>query len=225
MTTMVSRRDFVIGGSLACTGLASAALSRRGNAKRLAEGRSLDNLVPEKIGPWSRSHYEPVLIPRGEETGAKAYDSVITRYYVSDSALPIMLLIAYGSAQTGETQLHRPEICYTASGFRMRSWPNVLLQTGERKIAARVLTATAPGRTDQILYWTRVGGEFPTNSVEQRWSTLRQTLTGSIPDGVLVRISVADEDRDTAMKFIRLFTSELLASDNPQLRELLEGVA
>ena len=128
MNPTVSRRDFVIGGAFAATGIACAGLARRGSADQLARGRSLDHLVPEKIGVWSRSHYEPVLIPRGEEPEDKVYDSVVTRYYVSDSALPIMLLIAYGSAQTGETQLHRPEICYLAAGFRMRSWPNVVLR-------------------------------------------------------------------------------------------------
>jgi EpsI family protein len=225
MKSTISRRDFVIGGALAGTALACAGVSPRGNANQLVRGRILDDLVPEKIGPWSRSHYEPVLIPRGEEPEGKTYDSVITRYYISESALPVMLLIAYGSAQTGETFLHRPEVCYLAAGFGMQSWPNVMLQTPEKKIPARALTATAPGRTDQILYWTRVGDEFPTNSVEQRWSTLRQTLKGSIPDGVLVRISIVDEDRETAMKFIRAFTGELLASGNRQLRELLEGVA
>jgi EpsI family protein len=225
MTSTINRRDFVIGAALGITGLASAALAGRGSTNRLAQGVSLDKLVPEKIGSWSRSHYEPMLIPKGEEPEGKSYDSVITRYYVSASALPVMLLIAYGSAQTGETQLHRPEICYVAAGFKMRSWPNVILQGPGRKIAARLLTATAPGRTDQILYWTRVGEEFPTTSVEQRWSTLRQTLTGSIPDGVLVRISIADEDREAAMKFMTLFTGELLASGSRQLQGLLEGIA
>jgi EpsI family protein len=190
---------------------------------QLLDRRMLDPLVPEKIGPWTASHYEPVVIPRGEEPEGKIYDSVITRYYVSDTALPVMLLIAYGSAQTGETLLHRPEVCYVAAGFRMRSWPNVVLQTADKKIDARVLTASAPGRTDQILYWTRVGGEFPTTVTEQRWSTLQQTLTGSIPDGVLVRISVDEEDRETAMKFMRVFAGDLLSSGGPQLRQILEG--
>src|SRR3954451_17830259 len=162
MSSSLNRRDFMIGGVLASTALfcAGAAPGR----SQLVDRRTLDDLVPERIGPWTASHYEPVVIPRGEELEGTAYDSVITRYYVSDSALPVMLLIAYGSAQAGEMQLHRPEVCYVAAGFRMQSWPNVVLQTPEKKIAARVLTARAPGRTDQILYWTRVGGQFPTTS-------------------------------------------------------------
>ena len=221
MNSSLNRRDFVIGGVLGSTALfcAAAAPGRR----QLIDRRTLDRLVPEKIGPWTASQYEPVVIPRGEELEGTDYDSVITRYYVSDSASPVMLLIAYGSAQTGETQLHRPEVCYVAAGFKMRNWPNVVLQTPDRRIDARVLTATAPGRTDQILYWTRVGEEFPTTSVEQRWSTLRQTLSGSIPDGVLVRISVDDEDRETAMKFMRGFAGDLLSSGGSRLRAILEG--
>jgi EpsI family protein len=220
MSSPVNRRDFVIGGVFAGTALFCAGVAPGRN--QLVDRRTLDKLVPERVGPWTASNYEPVVIPRGEEPEGRIYDSVVTRYYVSDSALPVMLLIAYGSAQTGETLLHRPEVCYVAAGFRTRSWPNLLLETSDKKIPARVLTATAPGRTDQILYWTRVGREFPTNSVEQRWSTLRQTLTGAIPDGVLVRISIDEEDRGTALKVMREFTSGLLSS-NGQLRALLEG--
>jgi EpsI family protein len=224
MSASLIRRDFVLGGVFAGTALLCGGMAPgRG---QLLDRRTLDRLVPEQIGPWTASRYEPMVIPRGEELEGTDYDSVITRYYVSDSALPVMLLIAYGSAQTGATQLHRPEVCYVAAGFSMRSWPNVVLQTAEKKnIDARVLTATAPGRTDQILYWTRVGGEFPTTTTEQRWSTLRQTLTGSIPDGVLVRISVDEEDRETAMKVMRAFAGDLLASGSNHLRGLLEGVA
>jgi EpsI family protein len=221
MSSSLNRRDFVIGGVFASTALFCAGVAP--GRSQLIDRRTLDRLVPEKIGPWTASHYEPVVIPKGEELEGTDYDSVITRYYVSDSALPVMLLIAYGSAQTGETQLHRPEVCYVAAGFKMRNWPNAVLQTGSKKIDARVLTATAPGRTDQILYWTRVGAEFPTTSVEQRWSTLRQTLTGSIPDGVLVRISIDDEDREAAMKFMRVFAGDLLSSGDSRLRAILEG--
>lgn len=222
MSGPVSRRDFVIGSAFAGTALLCAGVSP--GRSRLVSRRTLDGLVPDRVGPWTASNYEPVVIPRGEELEGAIYDSVITRYYLSNSALPVMLLIAYGSAQTGETLLHRPEVCYVAAGFRIRSWPNVMLRTSEARIPARLLTATAPGRTDQILYWTRVGREFPTTSVEQRWSTLRQTLTGSIPDGVLVRISVDDEDREAALQTMRAFTSDLLSS-NRKLQELLEGRA
>lgn len=225
ISSSLNRRDFVIGGALAGTALVCAGGSPRGSAYPTVSHRALDALVPEKLGPWTASQYQPVVIPKGEAPEGRIYDSVITRYYISDSALPVMFLIAYGSAQTGETLLHRPEICYVAAGFDIRSWPNIVLQTPDRKIPSRVLTATAPGRTDQILYWTRVGNEFPTTSVEQRWSTLRQTLTGTIPDGVLVRISIADEDRETALKFISAFTGRLLATGSSPLRELLEGAA
>lgn len=222
MSGSISRREFVIGSAFASTALLCAGVSPgRG---QLVSRRTLDGLVPQHIGPWTASNYEPIVIPRGEELEGAIYDSVITRYYLSDSALPVMLLIAYGSAQTGEMQLHRPEVCYVASGFNMRSWPNIVVQTPNKRIPARLLTATAPGRTDQILYWTRVGREFPTTSVEQRWSTLRQTLTGSVPDGVLVRISVDDEDRQTALQAMRTFTNDLLSS-NRRLQQLLEGIA
>jgi EpsI family protein len=189
----------------------------------LLSARSLDSLVPDRVGPWSRSRLESVLIPKAEKGEGTVYDSVVTRYYLSPSAPPVMLLVAYGSAQAGDAQLHRPEACYPAAGFKLHDFPDVVLRTSTGSIAARSLTATAPGRIDQILYWTRIGREFPTTSFEQRMSVLRQTLHGWVPDGVLVRISVMDEDRDSALKVIAQFANQLLASGGPQLREILEG--
>lgn len=216
------RRDFLVGGALTVTALVCTAVSPRRNASLLSD-RSLDGLVPDEVGSWSRSRVESVLIPKAEKGEGTVYDSVVTRYYLSSSAPPVMLLIAYGSAQAGDAQLHRPEVCYPAAGFKMRDWPDVMLHTAGANIAARSLTATATGRIDQILYWTRIGRDFPTTSFEQRMSILRQTLHGSVPDGVLVRISVMDEDRDSALKVIAQFANQLLASGGPQLREILEG--
>jgi EpsI family protein len=223
MSIRSTRRDFIIGGALAGTALFCAAVAPRRNPNALREARLLDQLVPEQIGPWTMSRYDPILIPRGEKGEGSTYDSVISRYYISPSAAPVMLLIAYGAEQAGNTQLHRPEVCYPAAGFKLRQGPDVLLRASGANIVARSVTAIATGRVDQILYWTRIGREFPTSSLDQRWATLRQTLSGTIPDGVLVRISVVDEDREAALRVIGAFANTLLSSGSEELRMLLQG--
>jgi EpsI family protein len=217
-----TRREFLIGGALAATAAICVAAAPR-RASPLGRGQSLDKLIPDRVGPWTASTYDPILIPQGDTGEGSTYDKVVSRYYLSPTQPPVMFLIAYGAEQAGETQLHRPEACYPAAGFSLQHRPDVVLEVPGGHITARSLTAFATGRTDQILYWTRIGTEFPTTSFDQRLSVLRQTLGGSIPDGVLVRISVESEDPQSANRTIAAFTNALLSTGNSNLRKLLRG--
>ena len=122
-----TRRELVIGGALGSAALVAQLITPRPDPGRLRGGTSLDKLVPKTIGQRTSANFEGVLIPQGEDTKDKSYDQVLTRYYTGGSVAPIMLLIAYGSAQVGNTELHRPQVCYPSAGFRLRSWPNVTL--------------------------------------------------------------------------------------------------
>jgi EpsI family protein len=219
-----TRREFLVGGALVATAALCAAAAPRRTAP-LGQGQSLDKLIPDKVGPWTASTYDPILIPQGDTGEGTTYDKVVSRYYVSPTQAPVMFLIAYGAEQAGETQVHRPEACYPAAGFSLRDRPDVVLHVPGGDITARSLTAVATGRTDQILYWTRIGNEFPMTSFDQRMSVLRQTLAGSIPDGVLVRISVESEDPQSADRTIAEFANALLSTGNKGLRVLLQGHA
>jgi EpsI family protein len=218
-----TRRDLVIGCTLGAAALVSELVAPRADPDKLRRGRSLEDLVPNAIGQRTRASVNAILIPRGEDAQDKSYDQVLTRYYTGGSAAPIMLLIAYGSAQVGNTEMHRPEVCYPAAGFRLRDWPDVPLQFLGATISARSLTALASGRIEQILYWSRVGVSFPTSSLGQRWAALRATMRGSVPDGVLVRISTIDPDRERALPVLSEFAGALLDAGGAELRMLLTG--
>lgn len=220
-----TRRELVIGGALGTAALVSQLITPRPDPDRLRRGLSLENLVPIVIGQRTRANFNSILIPKGEDSKDKSYDQVLTRYYTGGSAVPIMLLIAYGSAQVGNTELHRPEVCYPSAGFRLRSWPDVPLQFLGKTISARSMTAFATGRIEQILYWSRVGRSFPTSSLGQRWAALRATMQGSVPDGVLVRISTIDSDREGALPVLREFADALLDAGGTELRMLLTGTS
>jgi EpsI family protein len=96
---------------------------------------------------------------------------------------------------------------------------------GRPTIPARNLTAMAPGRTEQILYWTRIGRDFPVSGMEQRWSVLRQTISNGLPDGVLARFSTIEAERGPAVATLRNFAVELMKASSPALRQLLWGPA
>jgi EpsI family protein len=219
----VSRRELLVGGALLATGLASGLLARSASFAAPVGGGKLD--IPDRVGPWARSSAEGVLIPQGEGPDEKIYDKVATGYYTGDGAPGVMLLVAYGSAQTGTTQLHRPEVCYPAAGFKVDKLPDVSVRLPALAIPARTLTATAAGRTEQILYWSRVGREFPTSTNDQRWSVLHHTFRGVVPDGALVRMSIIDPDRPEAMASLQRFAAALVLGAGPEFRRLLIGAA
>jgi EpsI family protein len=218
-----SRRELLIGGTLACAAVAAGALRLRAAPVELAGRPPLDQLIPTRIGGWVREPLADVLIPRGEAGEDKAYDDVFTGYYGASAASGVMLLVAYGSAQVGDTELHRPEVCYPAAGFQLRRWPGVTLRFPGRNVHAAVTTATAPGRTEQMLYWSRIGDDFPTSSLEQRWAILTQTLRGAVPDGVLVRMSTVGDDRSAGLQTLERFAAAMVDAGSPALRRMLVG--
>lgn len=223
--TEVSRREMLVGGTLVATAMATGGLAWAEQPAALPT-TSLAELVPESIGRWQFVPAATMPIPQGEGAGDPVYDQLVSRHYRSETELPIMLLVAYGQAQSGSTQLHRPEVCYPAAGFRIAKRGDAELRlTGAPAVPARVLTGIAPARTEQILYWSRVGREFPTGGVAQRWSVLRQTLAAGVPDGVLVRISTVLPDYGAALPVLGRFAAALVESGGPTLRRLLLGTA
>src|SRR3546814_18472236 len=86
------------------------------------------------------------------------YSDTLTRLYShAGTGERVMLLMAYGSTQSDLLQLHRPETCYPAFGYRISRSAVASLDFGARDLPVRELIAVGPARTESILYWTRVG--------------------------------------------------------------------
>jgi EpsI family protein len=220
-----SRRELLIGGTLACAAVAAGALRLSSDSGASTGRPPLEQLIPSRIGQWVRQPFADVLIPQGEAQEDRTYDDLFTGYYAAAGGGGIMLLVAYGSAQVGDTELHRPEVCYPAAGFQLQRWPDVLLRLPGERVRAAVMTARAPDRTEQMLYWSRIGSEFPTSSLSQRWAILTQSLRGAVPDGVLVRMSTIGTDRSAGVQTLESFAGEMLAAGSPVLRQMLVGKA
>jgi EpsI family protein len=221
------RRAFLSG--LACAGASGAALTltpKRGENRLLRT--SLANLVPANIPPW---HFgksgDGVVVARPDETlPPEEYDQLVGRTYTTsrDDLPPVMLLVAYGSTQGSTLRLHRPETCYPAQGFRTSDVADTVLALGGReRIAARRLTETRDERVERILYWTRIGNEFPTSTLTEYSAILRSVLKGVVPDGVLVRISTILEDTSAADRAIDLFLNSLSAASRDEGQAVLFG--
>jgi EpsI family protein len=132
-----------------------------------------------------------------------------------------MLLLAQSGSETGILQIHRPETCYTASGYHVSAVAPHPVSVGSAVIPASSMDATSDGYTEHVLYWTRIGNRMPASWGEQKMVVAEQNLRGVLPDAILVRISSVNSDSAAAWASIDAFTRELISSVRPQWRNVL----
>lgn len=192
---MIDRRDLLVGlGCFSALG-ATETLRPRRKVVLMPTGAKLANIVPRRFPGWEPAQGGDIVIPRTEGTlAARLYSDQLARVYrpvAIGDATEVMVLIAYGAAQSDVLQLHRPEVCYPAVGFQItaRKSVDLLLRSGFGWLPAVALTAELGGRTEDILYWTRVGNSLPRTASEQRGDRLRAAFQGYVGDGMLVRAS------------------------------------
>ena len=219
----LSRRKMMIGMALAGTVALSELYVPKRSMPRLTE-KSFTAMFPTKIGPWSYLTASGLILPPEDQLSRTLYEQLLTRTYADGDADPVMMVLAYSSIQEGRLQVHRPEVCYPASGFAiLDNEPATIPIDGQFTIPARFLIADRGARREFILYWTRVGPDVPTRWFDQRLMMAKANLKGYIPDGMLARVSVVGNDRDAAMKTLQDFVRTLVGSVDRQARTLLIG--
>ena len=177
---------------------------RRAQAYRAVELRNHQRARPSTDDPYLKS----------------IYTNLLTRVYSDGSGSRIMLLLAQSASQTGFLQIHRPETCYTAGGFRYRRW-------------RRILSSSAT-RSFMPMRWRRSGMKPGTHRLLDPYRQLdaaqlaraedrgRKTeFEGLIPDAILVRISTVSPDTEAARSAIDDFIRAMIASIQPSMRSVL----
>ncbi|MBS0481126.1 MAG: EpsI family protein [Proteobacteria bacterium] len=219
---MASRRNFLIGGAMAAaSGFAYVRRPKPVNPR--VEKKQFESWVPTKVGPWTFVSASGVVLPPPDSLSNRLYDNLVSRVYDTADGSTVMIALAYNNIQNGVLQLHRPEICYPAGGFRLSPTREVPIRSAQRAIDANYFTAAGFERTEQVMYWTRVGNQFPTSWFDQRMAVVRANLEGVIPDGMLARFSVIGQDPDSALVTLQQFVLEFEKASAPQLRKLLVG--
>lgn len=220
-----SRRDLLFGGMLLATA-GAAILAKPGVSARPNNltPRAFARAIPSRIGRYHRRATDEIVLPDRDSDSLTVYQQYVARTYAAPGLLPISMLIAYGAAQDYTLQVHRPESCYPPAGFALSTSHRLTLpgELGVPAIPAVTLTAHRIDRNDRLLYWTRVGDAFPDSLWRQRWVTMRALLGRHVPDGVLVRLSTADEGPEALAALIG-FNALLLASIASTVRGLLLG--
>lgn len=222
---MIRRRELVLRLPLIAAAGGAFALTPR-NRLNLLGDKKLEEAVPLTIGSWHVTPSNAVILPEAQEgtLSAQLYDQTVSRLYLSSTELPVMMVIAYGSTQSDQLQLHRPEVCYTAVGFEISRAERVEIPVAPPSVLpARELVATSNDRTEPILYWTRIGDYLPASSGEQRLMKLRNELAGNIADGVLVRLSTVGDPSAGTFESLQRFAKEMLDATAPAALPALVG--
>ncbi len=94
-----------------------------------------------------------------------------------------------------------------------------MLAFERRSVEAREVVANRGGLFERVIYWVRVGDQFPTTWIDQRLAMAAANLKGTIPDGVLVRISTLEEPGSSASSDIKAFIDEFLHASPPGFRD------
>lgn len=219
----LGRREAVIGGVLlAASGVAFALQPRRVET----HGPIVtDAALPDRIGAFREDSPVGFILPQPGPLTRNTYVNVLTRLYRAEGSPAVMLLIAQGRAEDAGMTVHRPERCYRASGFSVDRRTNMALPPpfppGSQ---ASCLTVRRDGRSEQVLFWTRVGPYYPLTALDQRLANARENLAGVLPDGILLRLSVVSDDAVAVFALLQSFHAALIAAMPGPARKRLMGL-
>ena len=186
----------------------------------------LRTLVPTAFGLW-RAGPEPDSLTVNQ-TLSKNIDAVyadsLERVYAHAGGAVVMLSIAYGDNQLDDSvHAHRPEYCYKAQGFTIGSVEDDVAPGVRTRLPVRRVTATQGTRREAITYWMVLGDRPVLPGLTRKLEQMRHGLAGSVPDGMLVRVSSIGPDTVAAQRLNDRFIAEMLAAVPPAGLERIQG--
>ena len=216
---------------LGCVALLAAAflahvLTPRNLMARTHDAFDIDQHIPHAFGDWKPlTGLNAIAPPRPTELEREIYSQEVSRAYVDGDGHVIMLLIAYGESQSDQLQLHHPEVCYTAQGFRVSRTTASKLQYSPDAppLPLTRLVAKREERLEPISYWMRVGYDVSNSNWTRQALKLEYGLRGWIPDGALFRVSTIGMPVDASFKLQDKFIGDLLTAVSPDTRAFMVG--
>ena len=228
-THLYGKRHYLLMLIMICTSM--LAFAARSTHKIADEGEqvNLEQLIPEQFNDWRILNLSSQIV--NPETAAaldKIYAQTLSRVYENGKGQRIMLSIAYGRDQSDSVGAHAPEGCYSGQGFAVNSILKGQLNTAFGDIPVLRLLARKSDRIEPITYWLTTGKKVGYPGWETKKIKLEYALSGSIPDGLLMRVSsitssVTETDIDQAYALQNRFTNDLLTGVSPTQRLRLTG--
>ncbi len=188
----------------------------------------LARIVPTTFASWQVDDRAigGIINPQTEVLLNKLYSQMLDRVYVDSQGNRVMLSIAYGADQADDdVQLHYPEVCYPAQGFRVKSNAvgQISLPQGDIKVR-RLETQFNDSRFEPVTYWTIVGDQQSLGGWDRKIAEIRHGLHGEIVDGLLFRVSMIDRNTAQAFAVQDAFVRDIVAAMTPQARRQLAGL-
>jgi EpsI family protein len=156
----------------------------------------LAQTVPTAFGDWREVSAVAEQVDPGKSAEDpsmdRPYDDILMRAYGNSRGDVVLLTLAYGRNQRQEVKIHRPDVCYTAQGFQLVSRSRVSFPVtgiGGKSVEGMRMLVSAPGRTEAVSYWIRIGDVFTDNAWAIRYHIFEQGVSGRAVDGMLVRAS------------------------------------
>ncbi len=219
------RRTCLLAGSMVgVAALAALAHHRTDTGGRRSTPPDLEANIPKAWPGWAVLPAAPQLVnPQTKQLLDKLYSEVVSRTYVSANQYAVMLSVAYGHDQRGGLEAHRPEVCYPAQGFLLHEQLDSTLTTAYGEIQARRLRTSLGARIEPITYWFAMADLLAASAWDRRVAQARALLTGSIPDGILLRVSSIDPDPQRAWRVQEQFINTMLSAMPSTTRERVLG--
>ncbi|WP_394809603.1 exosortase-associated protein EpsI, B-type [Nitrosomonas sp.] len=221
--------SIILGILMVSSGALTMALTPNVKIADQQEMVDLEVLIPAHFGDWQ---IDKTIIPLqvDAETQAqldKIYNQTISRTYTNTLGERIMLSVAYGGDQSDNLAVHKPEVCYYAQGFEIMNIFADELLTNYGKLPIKRLLAVKGNRNEPITYWVTVGNKAVLPGLDQKLQQLRYGLTGRVADGMLVRVSSIDNDKDKAKAYQlqSIFIQDLLTAVDVMKRIRLIGAS
>jgi len=196
-----------------------------------ASSVDLESSIPREFGEWKElpgvllitpATPEGVLDPSEEAT--RVYTQEVARAYVNRDGQMVMLMVAYGPVQNYRLKAHRPEICYSAGGFRVsEKFGSTLTVGANQTINLTRLVTQRETRFEPVTYWMRVGNDVVNGIVDRQLVRIKYGLQGLIPDGALVRFSTIGMNRDQSFAVQDRFIRDFLNAVEPSKRSYFAG--
>jgi EpsI family protein len=229
----INRSQFIL-ASIALLAAAALAhvLAPHELMARASASLNLETAIPKQFGRWTLlpslrpvTPADPDGYVEADEKSTRIYSQEMGRSYTDGNGNIIMLMVAYGPVQNFRLKAHRPEMCYTAAGFRVSKKidAEVTYDPQVRPLKVARLVAERESRYEPISYWMRVGNDITTGVVDRQLVRLKYGLKGLIPDGALMRVSTIGLPQDASYKLQDAFIHDLLAAIAPQNRWFFTG--
>lgn len=217
--------SILLGVLMLSSGILTKSISTKIQPEDMQSKFNLEIMIPREFDDWRIDPASEVLLINNDNKGLldKIYSQTLARTYINSKDERVMLSIAYGSEQRADMQIHRPEICYAASGFDIGKITSTFIDTAIGRIPVRSLVATQNSRNEPITYWVRVGDSLTQGWVAQKFTAILYGLTGKTPDGLLFRVSTISNVDHEAFLLQHTFLNSVLQAVRKEDRHLLVG--